>query len=165
MEKMSPHDARVNISVALNRRQDLVEVEATTLPGDRVQSTIRVWRMPKANTLSERRDDVSEFKMKNRPSILAYGVATLKEGDDAAHLRAVEQVRKLCREGKFVRFDFMTPIVPCGTCGDPTDMLGTERCDRCWEAEKRLPDYLKVGPKAVAFVAGALSDHLSEETA
>ena len=30
------------------------------------------------------------------------------------------------------------PHVPCGLCGEPTPMLGTKRCDRCWELEKRV---------------------------
>lgn len=30
------------------------------------------------------------------------------------------------------------PTVPCGLCGNPTRMLGTERCDGCWELEKRI---------------------------
>lgn len=33
--------------------------------------------------------------------------------------------------------------VPCETCGAPTEMLGTKRCDACHEVEKRLPDYLR----------------------
>jgi hypothetical protein len=36
-----------------------------------------------------------------------------------------------------------TPWVPCETCGDPTHMTGTRRCDGCWEVEHRLGDYLK----------------------
>jgi hypothetical protein len=28
--------------------------------------------------------------------------------------------------------------VPCGICGTATPMLGTKRCDRCWELEKRI---------------------------
>lgn len=28
--------------------------------------------------------------------------------------------------------------VPCGLCGRPTRMLGTKRCDRCWELESRI---------------------------
>ncbi|MES2347067.1 MAG: hypothetical protein V4641_05790 [Pseudomonadota bacterium] len=27
---------------------------------------------------------------------------------------------------------------PCGLCGKPTRMLGTKRCDGCWELEKRI---------------------------
>lgn len=30
------------------------------------------------------------------------------------------------------------PTVPCGICGVPTRMLGTKRCDRCWELETRI---------------------------
>jgi hypothetical protein len=28
--------------------------------------------------------------------------------------------------------------VPCGICDAPTRMLGTKRCDRCWELECRI---------------------------
>ena len=29
-------------------------------------------------------------------------------------------------------------FVPCELCGDPTPMLGTVRCDLCWEAERQI---------------------------
>jgi hypothetical protein len=29
-------------------------------------------------------------------------------------------------------------MVPCGLCGALTPMLGTERCDRCYELETRI---------------------------
>lgn len=29
-------------------------------------------------------------------------------------------------------------VVPCGLCGTPTTMLGTKRCDRCYELESRV---------------------------
>lgn len=32
---------------------------------------------------------------------------------------------------------------PCETCGHPTPMLGTRRCDNCWEVERRLVAYLR----------------------
>jgi len=28
--------------------------------------------------------------------------------------------------------------VPCELCGEPTPMMGTKRCDRCFELESRL---------------------------
>ena len=28
--------------------------------------------------------------------------------------------------------------VHCGLCGEPTPMLGTRRCNRCWELERRV---------------------------
>lgn len=28
--------------------------------------------------------------------------------------------------------------VPCGLCGKPTPMLGTKRCNPCWELEQRV---------------------------
>jgi hypothetical protein len=30
------------------------------------------------------------------------------------------------------------PTVPCEICGKPTRMIGTRRCDRCWELEMRI---------------------------
>jgi hypothetical protein len=30
------------------------------------------------------------------------------------------------------------PTVPCELCNTPTPMLGTKRCDRCWELEGRI---------------------------
>lgn len=48
-------------------------------------------------------------------------------------------------------------VVPCSTCGRDTPMCGTQKCDRCWEVESRLRDYLHVGgEKARAFVKQAL---------
>jgi hypothetical protein len=35
--------------------------------------------------------------------------------------------------------------VMCETCGAPTPMTGTSRCDGCWELEHRLADYLRRG--------------------
>ena len=35
--------------------------------------------------------------------------------------------------------------VPCATCGTSTRMLGTQRCDNCYEVESRLVDYLRRG--------------------
>jgi len=29
-------------------------------------------------------------------------------------------------------------FIPCQICGEPTRMLGTKRCDRCWELETRV---------------------------
>ncbi len=45
--------------------------------------------------------------------------------------------------------------IPCETCGQPTPMLGTKRCDGCWEVEHRLGDYMK-HPKGLDFVRGLL---------
>jgi len=28
--------------------------------------------------------------------------------------------------------------VPCKWCGEPTRMLGTKMCDRCWELDSRI---------------------------
>lgn len=30
------------------------------------------------------------------------------------------------------------PTCPCGLCGKSTRMLGTKRCDACWELERRI---------------------------
>lgn len=42
-----------------------------------------------------------------------------------------------------------TPTVPCTTCGTPTEMTGTKKCNRCWEVETRLEEYL-IHPNARA---------------
>ena len=48
--------------------------------------------------------------------------------------------------------------VPCETCGTPTPMTGTKRCDTCFEVEQRLAGYLRRGgAKAMAFVRSALA--------
>lgn len=48
--------------------------------------------------------------------------------------------------------------VPCETCGTQTHMLGTKRCNGCWEVEARLAGYLRGGEKARAFVAAELME-------
>lgn len=52
-------------------------------------------------------------------------------------------------------FTIERPTIPCETCGDPTPMLGTKRCDGCWEVETRLLSYLK-NENAIRFVSEAL---------
>ena len=50
-------------------------------------------------------------------------------------------------------------MIPCATCGKPTDMIGTKRCNFCWELERRLPEYLaRGGEKARSTVIDALAD-------
>jgi hypothetical protein len=50
--------------------------------------------------------------------------------------------------------------VACETCGEQTPMTGTKRCDRCWEVERRLKDYLERGSrKALLFVLDAIREH------
>lgn len=47
--------------------------------------------------------------------------------------------------------------VPCTTCGQPTRMTGTKKCDWCYEVETRLAGYLRRGgPAARNFVKDAL---------
>jgi hypothetical protein len=46
--------------------------------------------------------------------------------------------------------------VPCATCGEPTPMRGTERCNNCWEVEHRLEGYLNGGSRARAFLEFAM---------
>lgn len=47
--------------------------------------------------------------------------------------------------------------VPCETCGRPTPMTGTKRCDGCWEFEHRLAGYLNDGgEKARKFILSGL---------
>lgn len=40
--------------------------------------------------------------------------------------------------------------VPCGICGNLTPMLGTKRCDRCWELETRIKMDPKLAKKILA---------------
>lgn len=46
-------------------------------------------------------------------------------------------------------------VVACETCGEPTPMLGTRRCDGCLEVESRLGSYLRTAGGR-AFVAKLL---------
>lgn len=46
--------------------------------------------------------------------------------------------------------------IPCETCTLPTQMFGTKRCDRCYEVESRLADYLRTGDRAMIFILRAL---------
>jgi hypothetical protein len=49
--------------------------------------------------------------------------------------------------------------VPCDTCGTPTAMFGTRRCNNCWEVESRLSGYLtRTGEAGRRFVIAALGD-------
>lgn len=45
-----------------------------------------------------------------------------------------------------------TELVPCETCGRPTDKTDTKLCDGCWEVERRLYGYLADGGRAAARV-------------
>lgn len=45
----------------------------------------------------------------------------------------------------------------CETCGTPTRLTGTKRCNNCWEVEKHLQHYLR-SAKATAFVEQALRE-------
>jgi hypothetical protein len=45
----------------------------------------------------------------------------------------------------------MKETTHCETCGAPTTSLGTKRCNRCWNVERNLADYLKTpGGQAAA---------------
>lgn len=68
-------------------------------------------------------------------------------------------------------YDIDTPVapppqppntVPCGICGTPTRMTGTQRCDRCWELETRV---LSDPTLALAILAreGYVNDHHHDE--
>lgn len=45
-----------------------------------------------------------------------------------------------------------TNTVPCALCGNPTLMLGTKRCDRCWELERHIKDYPELAERILAQV-------------
>ena len=53
--------------------------------------------------------------------------------------------------------------IACETCGSPTRMHGTKRCDSCWTVESQLAVYLRGGGvNARVFVAGALRAALQD---
>jgi hypothetical protein len=52
--------------------------------------------------------------------------------------------------------DLFCDAVPCGTCTMPTHMIGTRRCDNCYEVESRLVTYLRA-PNGRAFIRAALA--------
>lgn len=45
-----------------------------------------------------------------------------------------------------------TETVPCRICSNPTLMIGTMLCDRCWELECRI----KADPELAAKILGQL---------
>jgi len=47
--------------------------------------------------------------------------------------------------------------VPCKWCDEPTYMLGTEECNKCWEVTSRLEIFLKKSQKARDFTRQLLS--------
>ena len=42
--------------------------------------------------------------------------------------------------------------IPCELCGSPTRMLGTKRCDRCWELETRTKMDLELAKKIIEMI-------------
>ena len=63
-------------------------------------------------------------------------------------LTEAKRRRRLGAPGEFE----MAPV-PCETCGAPTLMDGTKRCDGCWEVERRLKAYLiRGGERAREFI-------------
>lgn len=56
-----------------------------------------------------------------------WRVGTWNKGWNAAKEHAEE----------LTRYD-PTATVPCELCGTPTQMLGTKRCNGCWELETRI---------------------------
>jgi hypothetical protein len=52
----------------------------------------------------------------------------------------------------------ITVNVPCTYCREPTPMTGTKLCNRCWEVDRSLEDFLRAGgTRARKFVERALS--------
>ena len=39
--------------------------------------------------------------------------------------------------------------VPCKYCGEPTPMLGTKMCDKCWELECRIIANIDLAKKII----------------
>jgi hypothetical protein len=50
--------------------------------------------------------------------------------------------------------------VSCAHCGTQTPMLGTKRCDRCWELEKRIERDPALAAKIVQYVQAQIIDRL-----
>ena len=50
---------------------------------------------------------------------------------------------------KFNQYD--QQVIPCIICNNPTIMLGTELCDRCFELDARIRDDLDIAKKLVNF--------------
>ena len=47
--------------------------------------------------------------------------------------------------------------IPCRTCSESTHNTGTRQCNRCWEVESRLEDYIaRGGYAAVRFIHSVL---------
>lgn len=44
--------------------------------------------------------------------------------------------------------------VPCVICDDPTRHVGTKRCDRCWELERRIKLDLALARKIIQAIDG-----------
>lgn len=42
---------------------------------------------------------------------------------------------------------------PCGLCGTPTKLTGTQRCDNCWEMEGRIQRNPEIARKILAAMA------------
>lgn len=57
---------------------------------------------------------------------------------------------------------FGEKLIPCELCGHLTTMLGTKRCDSCWELERRI----KIDPKlAYKILAKCDSSPISDQVA
>jgi hypothetical protein len=71
--------------------------------------------------------------------------------------------------------DLPPALVPCKTCGTPTNLTGTKLCNPCWEVERRLGDYLRSeqgrynvrtalaerGPRSPMLSEAAIREHLA----
>lgn len=60
------------------------------------------------------------------------------------------------RDYRSIRFSSLSDdeLVACKTCGRPTDMKGTKKCDGCWEVESRIGDYVRDGGEEAVCVLG-----------
>lgn len=47
--------------------------------------------------------------------------------------------------------------IPCRICGQPTLMLGTKLCDRCWELETRIKHDPEIARRILGDTPGTLS--------
>jgi hypothetical protein len=56
-------------------------------------------------------------------------------------------------------------VIPCALCGRPTLMLGTKRCDRCWELEGRIESDPDLARQILARVASGAAVAPTQEGA
>jgi len=70
-----------------------------------------------------------------------------------------ESTLNILGHGTFVTEGSDEALTTCVVCGKPTPMLGTRRCNNCWEVERRLGSYIE-SPAGRAYVESLLNPTL-----